>query len=314
MSTETQTQGPIDDDNQDPELEAPVVDGEGQPPASPEGEEKPFRAWELPKPEPVTPKHVPYDRFAQVNTEKTELFEDNRALAKRNQELQAEIEKLSKVQDPDELDPNDFEDPKEYLRAYSKAVATKARAEARQEIAEAEQARLQQAQVQELGARFQTNLQAQAAEDPNVTAAANFFDQYADQVAPAVGRELLADPNVGHVMVRLATDKALLQQFFSGTPDQAIRLINRISARIEAERELRPAASPDEDGVQVDAPARRGVPAPLRLPTPDPRAQIRAALPAQVRTTPGAGRIDLYKDAENMSLAQWREARRAKKV
>lgn len=314
MSTETQIQDPIVDDNQDPELEAPVVDGEGQPPTPPEGEEKPFRAWELPKPEPVTPKHVPYDRFAQVNTEKTELFEDNRALAKRNQELQAEIEKLSKVQDPDELDPNDFADPKEYLKAYASAVKAAARAEAKLEIAEAEQARIQATQSQELETRFKGNLAAQAAEDVNVTAAASFFDQYAGHVNPIVGRELLADPNVGHVMVRLATDKALLQQFFNGTPDQAIRLINRISARIEAERELRPAASPDEDSVQVDAPVRRGVPAPLRLPTPDPRAQIRAALPAQVRATPGAGRIDLYKDAENMSLAQWREARRAKKV
>jgi hypothetical protein len=311
MSTETQIQDPIVDDNQDPDLDAPVVDGEGQPAVPPE---KPFQAWDLPKPEPTTPRHVPYDRFAQVNTEKTELFEDNRALAKRNQELQAEIEKLSNVQDPDELDPNDFADPKEYLKAYSKGVAAKARAEVKQELAESEQDRIQQAQVQELGSRFQTNLQAQAAEDPNVTAAASFFDQYADQVAPAVGRELLADPNVGHVMVRLATNKDLLNQFFSGTPDQAIRLINRISARIEAERELRPAASPAEDGVPVDTPARRGVPAPLRLPEPDARAQIRNALPAQVRATPAAGRIDLYKDAENMSMAQYRAARKAQKV
>ena len=311
MSTETQIQDLIVDDNQDPEIVAPVLDDEGNPPAPPE---KPFQAWDLPKPEPVTPRHVPYDRFAQVNTEKTELFEDNRALAKRNQELQAEIEKLSKVQDPDELDPADFTDPKEYLKAYASAVKAAARAEAKLEIAEREQERVQLAQVQELGSRFQTNLQTQAAEDPNVTAAASFFDQYADQVAPAVGRELLADPNVGHVMVRLATNKGLLQQFFNGTPDQAIRLINRISARIEAERELRPAASQAEDGVQVDAPASRGVPAPLRLPEADPRTQIRAALPAQVRATPAAGRIDLYKDAENMSMAQYRAARKAQKV
>lgn len=314
MSTETQIQDPAIDDNQDPDLDAPVLDGEGQPVTHPEPKEEPFRAWELAKPEPVAPRRVPYDRFAQVNTENTELFEDNRALVKRNQELQAEIEKLSKVQDPDELDPADFTDPKEYLKAYAGAVKAAARAEAKLEIAETEQARVQAAQVQELEARFKGNLAAQAAEDKSVTAAADFFDQYAGHVNPIVGRELLADPNVGHVMVRLATDKALLQQFFSGTPDQAIRLINRISARIEAERELRPAASPAEDGVQVADPARRGVPAPLRLPDPDPRAQIRAALPAQVRTTPGVGRIDLYKDAENMSLTQYRAARKAQKV
>lgn len=306
MSTETQIQDQTVDDNQDPEIVAPALDDEGNPPAPPE---KPFQAWDLPKPEPTTPRHVPYDRFAQVNTEKTELFEDNRALAKRNQDLQAEIEKLSKVQDPDELKLEDFDSPQAYLAARDKAIVAKVRAEIKADLARDEQERVHAAQIKELGTRFESSLAAQAAEDPNVTAAASFFDQYADQVAPAVGRELLADPNVGHVMVRLATNKDLLGQFFNGTPDQAIRLINRISARIEAERELRPAASPAEDGVQVDAPARRGVPAPLRLPEPDARAQIRNALPAQVRATPAAGRIDLYRDAENLSMAQWRKAR-----
>lgn len=273
-----------------------------------EQEPKRFAAWDLPKPEPKIPAHIPYDRFKQVNEERQQFFEDNRAMAKRIQELEAAQAKAAEVPDPDEIDPNDFDNPKDFLRARDKAIAAKIRAEIQADIAAKEQAGLQEKQAQEIGQRYMTNLQAHAAENPDVIRAKEFFDTYAANVDPIVGRELLSDPNVGHVMVRLATDQKLLTQFFEGDPAAAIRLINRVSARIDAERELTLRQQAEEG--EEPAP-RRAVPAPMRAAV-DPRQALLSALPVRVAPTPVRQRLDIYKDADKMSLAQWRKARSGK--
>lgn len=320
MSTEAPAQEVIEDEfgntvHQDAEPKPAATGEEGGEGSGEEGgEEKPFHAWDLPKPEPKLPAHVPYDRFKQVNEERTQFFEDNRALAKQLQELEAKLAKLDQVVDPEEIKIEDYDTPQAYLAARDKAVAAKIKAEVAADLTRKEQERVQEQQIQAIAQQFTANLQKHAAEDPNVMKAKDFFDAYAENVPPEVGKELLSDPNVGHVMVRIATNQELLTKFFQSTPDQAIRLINRISARIEAERELKPAASPAEDGAGV-TPRRAAPVAPtaLQLP-PDPRAKSQAAMPVQVKATPTPGRLDLYRDAENMTMQQWREARRAKKV
>lgn len=262
------------------------------------GEEKPFRAWELPKPAAKTPHAVPYDRFREVHSEREALFQDNKEMARRLQELEQQIAKANEVPNPDDLNPADFETPQAYLAARDKAIAAKIRADIKAELAQEEQQRIQAQQADQLWSTSQANLTAQAKEDPNVHAAYKFFDDYADQLQPVVGAELLRDPNVGHVMVRIATNKELLTQLFRGTPDQGIRLINRISARIDAERESK-----------TRAPAGDEVPEPLQR-TAQPAAARRAPAPIQVKPTGTPKRtFDLYKDADKMTLAQWRKAR-----
>lgn len=278
-------------------------EGEGQ-----EGEQeaKAFKAWDLPKPEPKVPTHIPYDRFKQVNEERNQFFDDARTAAAQIKELQAQIDKLSNVPDPDDINPDDFDSPKAYLAARDKALAAKIRAENQADFAAKEQERLQERQLQEIGQRYMTNLQAHAAENPDVLRANEFFDAYAENVDPVVGRELLSDPNVGHVMVRLATNQELLTQFFRADPAAAIRLINRVSARIDAERELTPKQAAAEQGE-----ARRGVPAALRT-SADPRAALLDSLPVRVAPTPARQRLDIYKDADKMTMAQYRKLRSGK--
>ena len=314
MSTETQVQDQQIEDLQEIEQDvqegAGAEGGEGGQEGKPEAE-KPFQAWEdLPKPEPKIPAHIPYDRFKQVNEERAQFFEDNKALGGKIKELEAQIAKLQAVPDPEDLDPDDFPTVKEYLAARDRASAVKIRADLKQELAQEEQQRLQEQQAQAVAQQYASNLERHTAEDPNVPRAKDFFDTYASMIDPEVGRELLSDPNVGHVMVRLATNKELLAKFFQSTPDQAIRLINRVSERIDAERELKPkVAEGDGAGAQaVAAPPRRPVPAPLQVQT-DPRAKILAALPTQIRTPAAPPGVDLYKDAEKMTMAQYRRAR-----
>jgi hypothetical protein len=274
-----------------------------------EQKEKPFAAWDLPKPEPKIPAHIPYDRFKQVNEERAQFFEDNRAMAARIKELESAQEKASRVPDPDEIDIKDFDNPQDYLRARDKAVAAKIRADIQADTAAREQEQIQARQVQEISHRYITNLQTHAAENPDVMRAKEFFDAYADNINPGVGRELLSDPNVGHVMVRIATDKNLLQQFFQGDETDAKRLINRVSARIDAERELTPKQI--AEGGEEAAPQRRTGPAPMRG-SVDPRQAILSSLPVRVAPTPARQRLDLYKDADKMTMAQYRKARSGK--
>ena len=78
-------------------------------------------------------------------------------------------------------------------------------------------------------------------------------------------------------------------------------MINRLSARIDTERELRakPAKSAPQPLELGDTSEKPAAPPPRRAPVP---VQVKAG-------ATGARKFDIYKDADKMTLAQWRRAR-----
>lgn len=297
--TEPETTAAPEQETEAPEGAEQETEQESEGESEQESTTEEFKAWDLPKPK--QPNHVPYERFQQVHTEREQFFRDATEMRSKISELEQTIEKLKQVPDPDDIDPTKFDTPQEYLAARDKAIAVKIRAEVAQDLAEREQVALQTQHLQQIGQRYEANLQEQAKEDPNVVKAKAFFDDYADLINPIAGRELLADPHVGRIMLRIATDKKLVQEFFQGSPDSQIRMINRLSARIDTERELK-AKSAKAAPEALDLGDTDGKPA-----APPQR---RAPVPMQVKAgATGTRKFDIYKDADKMTLAQWRKAR-----
>jgi len=281
-----------------PEIEA-VEGADPAPPVEPEA----FRAWDhVKKPEAKEPDNIPYSRFKDVNDERKAFVARSEILETKVAELEARNAELSKVVDPDDLEIGDFATPQEYLKAFQKATVQKARAEFEAAQNEKEQARTVEQQRKEIGERYIANITKATAANPEIGRAKEFFDEHASYVNPEVGRELLSDPNVGEVMHAIATNQDLLTKLFQGTPAEGIRLINRLSARIDAQRDAAPVG---------EAPS-----APVVVPRAiDPRSAIRASLPHQVKhTAPVDLAGDLIRNAGKMTSAQYRAAREAGRV
>lgn len=262
--------------------------GEG---GSGENDPPKFRAWERAT---VPPKHIPYDRFHEVNTEKNQLRTELEQARARLAEIEARQNEVQKVKAPEEIKPEDFETPQEYMAARDQALLAKARSDWEAAQLEREQQRATAQHIESVGQAYSKNLAESIQRNPEIQKASEFFDAYAQQLHPQVAYELMIDENVGELMYDIATDQNLLQEIFRGNPVDAIRKIHKLSARID--RATRYA------GQEARAQSQ-GVPQALT------REQIAAGVPARVQPTHKAAPPNVYKDAGKMSMAEYMRAR-----
>lgn len=241
-------------------------------------EPAPFRAWEL-KPKEQTSKSVPYDRFSDVLNERD-------THARRAQELEAEVTRLTapltkeQRKTVDDIKLDDFTDPQEYIRAIARAAKEEAREEIRNELSQSQQQSQHQEHFQKLTNTYMENLDRSFKSNSEIREAVATLDKYSDYIHPDIAYELMIDENAGELMHKIATDKELFTELFKGNPNDFIRKLHKISAKITRE---------DTSDAVVEA-------------RPDPRAQARATIPTPIRPVPGKP----SKDPAKMSLAEYR--------
>lgn len=263
-------------------------------------EQKPaFKAWERARQKPT---HIPYERFHEVNSEKVALRSELEQTRARLAELEAKSTEIAKVVEPEDLDPADFASAAEYLAARDKALLAKAHQTWEQSQAERQQQQAMQQHIDAVSQTFTKNVSEAIARNPEIAEAKEFFDAYAAQLHPQVAYELMIDENVGELMYDIATDQDLLAQVFRGNPAYVVRMLHKMSARINRdERYGKPTGGDDT----VPAPMQRQPVVPQAL----QRDRIAAAVPTPVRPTHKGAPINVYKHAGQMSLKEYEAAR-----
>jgi hypothetical protein len=241
-------------------------------------------AEHTPEPKKEEFRHIPYNRFKEVNDER-------RAHESRARELEQELTKykerqdqLDKIKTPDEIDIKDYTDPQEYLKARDAAIKHAAITEVESRFLARQQESIRQQQLQEIHTTFQRNVAESIKVNPEVKEAVQFLDQYAGNVHKAILHELLVDENAGELIYDITTNQDLLNEMFRGNPGDFIRKIHKMSAKID--RSTRSVVSSDED-----------VPEALDL-----KDKIGAGIPAQIKGT-AKGK----KSPEKMSNAEYRK-------
>lgn len=196
--------------------------------------EKPakFEPWKI-KHEKKEVESVPYGRFREVNQEKNEY-------AKKVSELEAELDKytkraeeLDKIKSPEDIKISDYDDPEEYLKARDTAIKNQAIKEVEERFIAREQARLIEAQNAEIIKNYTNNLEASFKRNPEIKEVVEWFDQYANNLHQDVAHELLLDENVGELIYNFSTDQTLLTKLFKGDPKEVIRMIHKMSAKMD---------------------------------------------------------------------------------
>ena len=106
----------------------------------------------------------------------------------------------------------------------------------------------------------------------------------------------MIDENVGELIYDITTNQELLNELFKGNPVDFIRKLHKMSAKIDREARYGGAnktSISEESSIEV----------PKAL---DRSAQIKLAIPAQVKSTP-----KYVKDVAKMSMSEYREYRKS---
>lgn len=243
----------------------------------------PFKAWEL-KPKESVSKSIPYDRFSEVLGER-DLH------ARRSQELEAEVarlkEPLTKKQEATlaDIKLEDFTNPQDYIQAVAlaaaKAEAGATREEIRKELIDEQNGKVQNEHFTQIKDTYQTNLNRSFESNPEIIEAVKVMDKYSEYIHPDIAYELMIDENAGELMHMIATDKDLFNDLFKGNPQDFIRKLHKMSARIE-----RSTSNPE-------APVRR---------EPSARDLVKKTIPTSVRPVPGKP----SRDPAKMSIPEYR--------
>lgn len=263
----------VEVENTQPESTTP--EGEGGAPA--QEEEESFRPWELaPKAEEEGdgPK-IPYSRFKEVNEERKAYQQQ---LAQYEQELQQyrqRADQLSQVKAPSEIKMEDYNTVEEYLAARDEAVQNAAVARVEQAFLQRETARLVEQRNQEMLSRFEQSVAQHAATNPDVKRAVDWLDSVADRLHPAVAREFLQDENAALLIHKVVTDKALLRQVFGGNPEDSIRILHKVSAKLDGVAAPTAKASAPRPTTGVPQTVRTGTKAPTKDPSKMSMAEYR---------------------------------------
>lgn len=205
---------------------------EGQAPQ--EEAAKPFRPWEEEKAQEAEEAgKIPYSRFKEIN-------EERKAHQSRVQELETELaqyrsrsEELSKIKTPDDIKPGDYKTPEEFLKARDEAIKNAAIKEVEERFIQREAQRIEAERNHQIVSRFEKNVEDASKANPEIREAVSFLDKYAHNLPAAVARELLEDENAARVIHAIVTDQQSLEKLFRGRPEDSIRMIHRMSARLE---------------------------------------------------------------------------------
>lgn len=290
MSTETEVIAPEVEASEAESLVTP----EGVAPEAPKVEEaKEFRPWKKTAPVEKADNRIPYERFHEVNLEKN-TYKTERDTFKAELDAYREREaKLAEVKSPDDIRIEDYTDPQEYLKARDKANATAVLRQFEEQQLQKEQTRLVQQHQTQLLQTYQKNLGEAIQRNPEIKEASDFIDRLAADHGlkphPDVAYELMIDENLGELIYDIATDQALLTEMYQGNPQDFIRKIHKMSARIDREARYAPKAPAEgEESPLVALEAKKE--------------KIAASIPSQVR----GGAANVSKDPGKMSNAEFR--------
>lgn len=252
-TTETNTAPVADTTVRDTPVENEAGNSEQETGAETETEEKPakYKPWELDKQakeDKLKEQHIPYDRFREVNEERKAYAAQ---LAKYEEELagyRAKQEQLAKIKTPADIKIEDYESVDQYLADRDEAIKAATVADIEARFNQREQARIEEAQNAVIVDRFNSNIAEATKYNPDIAQAVGFLDQYAHNLHPAVARELLIDENAGEVIHDIVTNQELLTKLFRASPDDAVRMINRLSAKIDVgSRRTKVADAPNKE-------------------------------------------------------------------
>lgn len=258
MSEEASTIDPVEPSAAAPETSSPADSSPAAEPAEGDVEssaeaavEERFLPWELEAKHEETQQvegKIPYDRFRVVNEERKAFAAENQRLQQELQQLQQRQVQVDKVKTPAEIKLEDYATVDEWVEARDKATQAAISAQLETAFLQREQQRVQQEQNNIMVQRFDSNVSRAVEANPEVKAAVDWLDRYAEHLHPSVARELLLDENAGHVIHKIVTDKQALAQLFRGNPADTIRMLHRTSARFDVESKSAPAkksAGPD---------------------------------------------------------------------
>lgn len=273
-------------DNTNPEVETSN--------STPEDKPEAFKPWKIKPPEDKPEAAIPYKRFKEINDEKVAYQQQ---LAKYEAEL-AKYEERAKtvaaIKTPDDIKLDDYEDPQEYLKARDQAIVDQAVRSVEDKYVARQLEAHKAKQFESLSNTYESNIKEAISRNPEIAEASAFIDEYAQHINPDIAYELMIDENVGELLYDITTNQELLTEMFKGNPQDFIRKLHKMSAKID--RSTRYAKYDDDES--PTPPSRGYVPVPKAM---DPRDAIRASIPSQVRPTPRA-----TKSVASMSTAEYR--------
>lgn len=251
-----------------------------------------FEPWKI-KTEAKIPDSIPYDRFKEINDERTAYKNRLEQYEAELAAIKAEKEKLAKIKGPEDINIADYDDVDQYMKDVIEATKRTAIAEVEKNYQEREMRRVEEARATEIVKSFQDNIAEAAKYNPDVEEAARFIDSYADSIDPRIAKELLIDENAGELIYDIVTDQALLNKMFKGDVDDFIRTMHKMSARID--KEARRAG-----GIVTATAKKDTTPVPTAL---DKKAAIKKSIPSTIK---GDARTTT-KDPDKMSMAEFKE-------
>lgn len=241
-------------------------------------EPKKFKAWEL---KPKEPTHVPYDRFHDVISERDRLARELQ-LRETPKPVQEETPKPKSLQD---IRIEDYTDPAEFLRDRDDALRRSIFEELTQTQQQTHQQQQAQKYIQELGTNFSKNVESSIQHNPEIQNAVEFFDAQAHNIDANIVHEIMVDENAGELMHAITTDEDLLREMFNSRPQDFIRKLHKMSAKID-----KSSLYGNKEDTETE-PETNSV-----------KEKIRSTVPTQVR--PSAARPS--KDPSKMSIEEYR--------
>lgn len=205
-----------------------------------------FKPWKK-APEKKEVDVVPYHRFKEINDERKAYQSKLEEYEKELSELKSAKEKLEKIKGPEDINIGDYDDVDSYMKDVIEATKRAAVADVERNYQEREMQRIREAKTQEIVSNFQKNVEESIKYNPEIKEAVTFIDNYADQLDPRIAKELLLDENAGEVIYDIVTDQDLLTRLFKGDPDDAIRLIHKMSAKIDKSNRTVKESSEEKD-------------------------------------------------------------------
>jgi hypothetical protein len=251
------------------------------------------------KPEPVEGS-IPYNRFREVNEERKTLAGRLEAAEAELTQIRARQQKLDSVKGPEEIKPEDYDDVNLYLRDLLNATKEQTKRELEQANLDRDRAKATKDHVDSIATTYQNNLAEAIKRDPEIAEVKRWFDENANllQHRGSLVLELMQDENVGELMKDIAADDEIRLKFFQAPIADAIRMIHKMSARID--REARYAKREGDEDAPPRVPART-----QPTPPPDIVATLHSSLPTVPRSAPGK----TSKDPLRMSQSEYEKWR-----
>lgn len=175
---------------------------------------------------------IPYSRFKEVNESKKLYQERVEQYERELAELREKVTPTKKaVEDPDELDPNDFETVRDYLKARDKVQEEKIQRAFMERMENTRRQREVEEYQTKVITDFSTKVNEAIKYNPEVVDAVKYLEGFADKINPHVRRALLTDDNAPDLCYEIATNPELLKTIINGDPIDAVRAMTKWSAK-----------------------------------------------------------------------------------